>query len=48
MPDLTPHLAYLFPIVMARGVPPGSLYDAEVQLFIHDIEAHDAYKRYVL
>lgn len=45
VPDLTPHLAHLFPVVMARGVPVGSLYDAELQLFIHDTEEHDAYKR---
>eukprot|EP00903_Cladosiphon_okamuranus_P014433 g13393.t1 len=43
--DLTPHLAYLFPILMARGVPAGSLYDPSLELFVHDNEQHEAYKR---
>lgn len=45
--DLTPHLAYLFPILMARGVPTGSLYDPELELFVHDNDEHEAYKRCV-
>lgn len=47
VPDLTPHLAYLLPVVMARGVPAGSLYDPELQFFVHDAEDHAAYKRWV-
>lgn len=47
VPDLTPHLAYLFPVVMARGVSAGSLYDPELQLFVHDSDDHEAYKRCV-
>ncbi|KAG5177053.1 hypothetical protein JKP88DRAFT_333726 [Tribonema minus] len=29
--DLTPHLAYLFPALAARGVPPGAAFDAEAK-----------------
>lgn len=43
--DLTPHLAYLFPVLMARGVPAGSLYDPVLELFVHDNSEHEAYKR---
>ena len=43
--DLTPHLAYLFPVLMARGVPMGSMYDPELELFVHDEKEHEAYKR---
>ncbi|CAM9489910.1 unnamed protein product, partial [Scytosiphon promiscuus] len=43
--DLTPHLAYLFPVLVARGVPMGSLYDPALQLFVHDNDEHEAYKR---
>lgn len=45
VPDLTPHLAYLFPVLMARGVPAGSLYDPGLELFVHDLDEHEAYKR---
>lgn len=45
--DLTPHLAYLFPVLMARGVPAGSRYDPDLELFVHDSNDHDAYKRCV-
>lgn len=45
--DLTPYLAYLFPVLMARGVPMGSLYDPGLELFVHDNDEHDAYKRCV-
>ena len=45
VPDLTPHLAYLFPILMARGVPAGSLYDPSLELFVHDNDENEAYKR---
>lgn len=43
--DLTPYLAYLFPVIMARGVPSGSSYDPNLQLFVHDLDEHEAYKR---
>eukprot|EP00752_Nemacystus_decipiens_P006102 g5507.t1 len=43
--DLTPHLAYLFPILMARVVPAGSLYDPSLRLFVHNNDEHEAYKR---
>ena len=43
--DLTPHLAYLFPVLMARGVPLGSMYDPELELFVYDNTEHEAYKR---
>ncbi|CBN78894.1 conserved unknown protein [Ectocarpus siliculosus] len=45
VPDLTPHLAYLFPVLMARAVPAGSLYDPSLELFVHDNDEHEAYKR---
>lgn len=45
VPDLTPYLAYLFPVLMAQAVPRGSLYDPDIQLFVFDISAHEAYKR---
>lgn len=48
VPDLTPYLAYLYPVLMARGVPMGSLYDPGLEIFVHDSDEHDAYKRYVL
>lgn len=44
--DLTPHLAYLFPVLMARGVPTGSLFDPALELFVHDADEHAAFKRY--
>lgn len=45
--DLTPHLAYLFPVLMARGASAGSLYDPALELFVHNNEEHEAYKRCV-
>ncbi|CAM9154418.1 unnamed protein product, partial [Pylaiella littoralis] len=45
VPDLTPYLAYLYPVLMARGVPMGSLYDPGLEIFVHDSDEHDAYKR---
>lgn len=45
--DLTPYLAYLFPVLVARGVPTGSLYDPALELFVHDSDEHEAYKRCV-
>lgn len=47
VPDLTPHLAYLMPVIVARGVAEGMMYDPEHQLFVHDVEGHDAFKRCV-
>lgn len=43
--DLTPYLVYLFPVIIARGVPPGYFYDPSLELFVHDIDEHEAYKR---
>ncbi|CAM9656506.1 unnamed protein product [Phaeothamnion confervicola] len=43
--DLTPHLAYLLPATTARGVAAGAAYDTELQLFVHDAEDHEAYRR---
>ncbi|CAM9309283.1 unnamed protein product, partial [Hapterophycus canaliculatus] len=43
--DLTPYLAYLFPVLVARGVPAGSLYDPALELFVYDNDEHEAYKR---
>ena len=42
--NLTPHLAYFFPALMRR-MPQGHMYDPEMSIFIHDIDAHEAHKR---
>lgn len=42
--NLTPHLAYFFPALLRR-MPQGHMYDPEMSIFIHDIDAHEAHKR---
>ena len=42
--DFVPVLGYLFPAFMQR-VPAGLAYDEDMKVFVHDIEAHEAYRR---
>jgi hypothetical protein len=42
--DITPTLPYLLPALMQR-VPGGLAHDEDTQLFVHDIEEHEAYRR---
>ena len=42
--NLTGHLAYLFPAVMAR-LSGEHAYDAEANIFVFDRESHEAWKR---
>ncbi len=42
--DIVPVLAYFFPAVMQR-IPKDIFFDQELQIFVHDLETHDAYKR---
>ncbi|CAM9789668.1 unnamed protein product, partial [Discosporangium mesarthrocarpum] len=43
--DLTPHLAYFFPVLMSRAVPASASFDPEMQLFIINKNEHEEYKR---
>lgn len=42
--DFVPVLGYYFPALMQR-LPAGLAYDEDLQVFVTDIEAHNAYKR---
>eukprot|EP01041_Mallomonas_annulata_P011277 gene11277-23590_t len=42
--DMVPILPYFMPAIMQR-LPPGLGYDEEMKVFIHDIEAHEEYRR---
>ena len=42
-PDVSKHIPYLLPAILGRYPP--TFYDQETQVFIHDLEAHEGYKR---
>mmetsp|Transcript_8008 Transcript_8008/g.15970 ORF Transcript_8008/g.15970 Transcript_8008/m.15970 type:complete len:1121 (-) Transcript_8008:54-3416(-) len=42
-PDVSKHIPYLLPSVLSRYPP--TFYDQEQQVFIHDLEQHEGYKR---
>ena len=41
--DLTKHVSYLLPALLARYPP--SYFDQELNIFVHDMEAHEGYRR---
>ena len=41
--DLTKHVSYLLPALLSRYPP--TFFDQELNVFIHDLEAHEGYKR---
>lgn len=42
--DVSPVLPYLFPAIQQR-FPEGLCYDSDANLFVHNVELHDAYRR---
>ncbi|GMI08153.1 hypothetical protein TrVE_jg12485 [Triparma verrucosa] len=42
-PDVSKHIPYLLPAILSRYPP--TFYDQETEVFIHDLEGHEGYKR---